>query len=151
MFACCSGNYVRVTRTVRGSGKLDPTEIDSGMWRDGDEALNLIHQDQELGEEVFSAEDRHADVAKAGREFNLATRDYGLERMRGKMVVGEPIACVDLLNLAVVKLHAQGLGKMLREHRSTGPAIRQHPEWEEAPSRRQDFDLNCWKECFPPA
>ena len=118
------------------------------MRRDEDDPAPLIDLDVELGEEVRSTEDRHANIAEAWMKLQFPAGDPRLYRGWGQPVNGEAVASVDGYLGAVPKVEAEGDRVFARHDSATSAAVREHRHREKRPRGQFDFRIYGWIQTF---
>jgi hypothetical protein len=97
--------------------------------RDLHKPIPLIDLDIELGEEVFSTEDRDADIAETARKRHFPPGNSCDQGGRSEKVIRQSVAGIYRLFLAVANIESERYRISPRKHRPTRPAVHEHPKW----------------------
>jgi hypothetical protein len=65
----------------------------------------VVKLNQELGEEVISAEDRYTDRTERCGQKNFPFGNGGSERLARAVMDSQPVACVDRILLALLEVN----------------------------------------------
>lgn len=109
----------------------------------GDEhdSAALIDLDVELGKEVGSTENRHADVAEAGMKLQFTISNPCLHGGGGKPMKGKAVAGIHGHLGAVPQVESEGNRVLARHDSPAGPTVRKHRHRKKGSRRKFDFRI----------